>query len=203
LSPKIVDKENKKLEIMHAAMSVFAKKGLVKTKMTDIAESAEIGKGTIYEYFRSKEEIFGSAFTYFFKSMNLMISEALKTTDDPVEQLRLLVDRSLKGVLHEGSDFAGIMMDFWAEGIRNKDKKIMEMINLGKIYEDFRHIICSILEDGIKKKIFKPLNTLYTSAVFIAAFDGIILQWIMDRELIDLEKVSAVLIDNFMHGVLK
>jgi TetR/AcrR family fatty acid metabolism transcriptional regulator len=198
-----VDKETKKFEIMHAAMHVFAKKGLVKTKMTDIADEAGIGKGTIYEYFRSKEEIFGTAFSYFFKKMNSMVSEALATTDDPVEQLRLLVDRSLRSFLHEGSDFAGIMMDFWAEGIRNKDQKIIEMINMGKIYEDYRRMIRSILENGIKKKIFRPLNTLYTSAIFIAAFDGIVLQWIMDRELIDLEKTADVLVDNFMNGILK
>ena len=39
-------------------MQVFAKKGVAKTKMIDIATIARVGKGTIYEYFASKEDIF-------------------------------------------------------------------------------------------------------------------------------------------------
>ena len=61
--PKIVDKAAKKNEILLAAMRLFAEKGVVNSKMADIAIAAGIGKGTIYEYFRSKEEIFGEAFS--------------------------------------------------------------------------------------------------------------------------------------------
>ena len=62
MSPKIIDKEAKKAEILQAAMQVFSRKGVAKTRMADIAVAAGIGKGTIYEYFRSKEEIFAAAF---------------------------------------------------------------------------------------------------------------------------------------------
>ena len=58
MAPKIVDKEAKKTQIIIAATQVFSKLGVAKTKMIDIAQAAGIGKGTIYEYFRSKEEIF-------------------------------------------------------------------------------------------------------------------------------------------------
>jgi AcrR family transcriptional regulator len=203
VSPKIVNKEEKKAEIIHAAMIVFAKRGLVKTKMIDIAEQAGIGKGTIYEYFRSKEDIFATAFQYFFSEMTTAIESILADTEDPVEQLKLLMTESLNSLQHVGSDFAAIMMDFWAEGIRNKDQRILSIINLKKIYENYRRTIRTILEDGISKGVFKPINTLYTSAVLIAAFDGLILQWIMDRELIDLEKVTNVLISNFLEGIKK
>ncbi len=60
--PKIVDKEAKRKKILEASMRVFAKKGVENTKMKDIAKSAGIGKGTIYEYFNSRDEILQKSF---------------------------------------------------------------------------------------------------------------------------------------------
>ena len=64
---RIVNKKEKREKILEAAISVFAKKGTAKTKTADIAEAAQIGKGTIYEYFQSKDEIIMAAFYYVIK----------------------------------------------------------------------------------------------------------------------------------------
>jgi AcrR family transcriptional regulator len=201
--PKIVDKEAKKLEILHAAMRVFAQHGVVKAKMIDIANAAGVGKGTIYEYFRSKEEIFEQAFQFVFDSTEIKIQEALNTTEDPERQLQLLVDVSLSHFFHDGGEFAGIMMDFWAEGIRRKDDKLLSIVDLKQIYKSYRTIIAGILENGINKGIFRKIDTFRASAVFIAAMDGIMLQWILDRELIDLNKLAKDLIAVFLDGLKK
>ena len=57
MSPKIVDKEKRKKEIIDATLKLFSQKGYEATSMSQIAELAGIGKGTIYEYFESKEEL--------------------------------------------------------------------------------------------------------------------------------------------------
>ena len=199
--PRIVNKESKKLAILHAAMRVFAQKGVVKTKMIDVANTAGVGKGTIYEYFRSKEEIFEQAFQFVFTTTEDKIKEALITTEDPIEQLRLLLEVSLSHFFHDGGEFAGIMMDFWAEGIRKKDEKLLSIIDLKQIYKSYRNMIATILENGIRKGIFRKINTFRTSAVFIAAMDGVLLQWILDRELIDLNKIARDLIEVFLNGI--
>ncbi len=201
--PKVIDKEAKKKEIIFAALSVFASKGVVKTKMIDIAEAAGIGKGTIYEYFRSKEEIFAAGFVLFFEDMEKMIEKALEGTDDPEQQLQLLMDTSLDSLNQYGPDFAAIMMDFWAEGIRNKDEEFLTAINMPRIYEEYRRLVRGILENGIKKGVFKSCNTLQTSAALIGAFDGIMLQWIMDRDMIDIEAAYASLLEHFLNGIKK
>ena len=103
--------------------------------------------------------------------------------------------------MHIGDEFADIMMEFWAEGIRNKDQDFLDAINLKGVYSDYRKMIQKILESGIKKGIFKPLDTKSTASVLIGAFDGIMLQWIMDRNSIDLKKVPAVLMDGFIEGI--
>jgi AcrR family transcriptional regulator len=203
LSPKIIDKEAKKMEIIHAAIQVFARKGLVKTKMTDIAEAAGIGKGTIYEYFRSKDEIFQSGFKKFFSEIEQDISKVTSATDNPVEQMRLLVSSYLKTLYKYGSEHVSIIMHFWAEGIRTQDQEMLDSLNIGRIYEDYRRAVRAVLENGIRKGIFKPVNTFYASAVFIAAFDGILLQWILDHELIDFRKAASTMMEVLLNGFLK
>src|SRR3546814_8314834 len=56
--PKIVDKDAKRLSLIEAAAIVFAREGFARTKMAHIAAEAGVGKGTLYEYFASKNELF-------------------------------------------------------------------------------------------------------------------------------------------------
>lgn len=199
--PKIVDKEAKKLEILHAAMRVFARKGIVKTKMIDIAREAVVGKGTIYEYFRSKDEIFTSAYQFLFKMTEHGVYSALQSTDDPEKKLQLLIETFFNSFLHDGEEFAEIMMDFWAEGVRNKDADVMEIIDLKSIYTEYRKVISAILNEGISRGVFRQMDVHSMSSAFIGAFDGLMLQWIVDRGVIDIKRVSAVMLDGFFNGI--
>jgi AcrR family transcriptional regulator len=199
--PKIVDKEAKKLEILHAAMFVFARKGIVNTKMIDIAREAGVGKGTIYEYFPSKEGIFISAYHFMFEMTENEIKMAMASTDDPLKKLELILDITFNSFMGHGGEFAAILMDFWAEGVRKNDSKVLEIIDLKGAYEQLRQLVSSILKEGIKQKIFRKMDVNLVSAVLLGALDGVALQWIMDRKAINLEKVTSVIIDSFLNGI--
>jgi len=203
MTPRIVNKEAKKMEIIQAAVKAFSTKGMVKAKMADIAQVAGIGKGTIYEYFRSKEEVFAAGFQIFFQEMKQQIESAIKTTCDPVEQLRLLINVSFKSFLHHGSDIAMIMMDYWAEGIRNKDEKILDAINLRKIYSEFRTMIRTIVDNGMRQGVFRTVDSHHVASVLIGAMDGLMLQWIMDHQDIDLDKATESVMDLFINCLCK
>ena len=201
--PKIVDKEAKKLSILHAAMHVFARQGVVKTKMIDIARYAGVGKGTIYEYFRSKEEIFNSAYQYFFEDVENALQQVVASKGDPVVKLEMIVQRSCNMLLHDGGEFAGIMMEFWAEGVRNKDKEVLDIINLKNIYETYRRLIIDILDEGIQQQVFRKVDVISVAAIFIGALDGLLLQWIMDHQKIDIQKASTAMVECFVNGLKK
>ena len=171
--------------------------------MIDIAIAGGVGKGTIYEYFRSKEEIFATAFSYFFENMSATINHALENEHDPLRQLELLVEKSFDAILHGDDDFAEIMMDFWAEGVRNKNEDVLQSINLKAIYTEYRSMVRKILENGIQTGVFRLLDVHAAASVFIGLFDGILLQWILDRKEINLQKIKAVLLDSFINGIKK
>jgi AcrR family transcriptional regulator len=199
--PKIVDKKEKKLEILHAATKVFAKKGVAKTKMVDIADEAGIGKGTIYEYYRSKEEIFGDTFRLIFDQMESQMANAIGHTQDPIVKLKILIQVTLKEFLEHSGDLAGIMMDFWAEGVRSKNTDVLSIINLELVYSEYKLLIVDILHDGMKKGIFRKVDANSLASIIIGSMDGIMLQWIINKNAVNLAKVSEVMVDTLLNGI--
>ncbi len=189
MAPKIVDKEAKKEQIIHAAMSVFAEKGVANTKMIDIARAAAIGKGTIYEYFRSKEDIFAAAFNRMNRDMELKIGEILEEDDPPAVQLQRIFDISLDYFCRDAAEFSSVMMDFWAEGIRRKNPDMMGVINLKEIYDQYRMIIAGIVRKGQQAGQFNDVDPLSYASLAIGALDGLLLQMVMSAEIIDLARI--------------
>ena len=199
--PKIIDKQAKKQDIIEAAMKVFAQKGFANTKMADVAEAAHIGKGTIYEYFKSKEQIFEFVFNHFMESMETSVARAIFKITDPVEKIKVIFLSWADMIAAHTSDIVEIMLDFWAEAVRKKDDKQLGIVKLEQIYEDFRMIIKSILDEGIRLAKFKPINTFYTASVMLGAMDGLMIQWIMNKNIFDVRKATEHSVNVFLTGI--
>ena len=183
-------------------MRMFAQNGVVKTKMTDIADAAGIGKGTIYEYFRSKEDIFAEAYSHIFMETEIRIAKVLESPIQPEEKLRMLMSVTIEEILSgDGGEFAGIMMSFWSEGIRNKNERIMEIIDLKKVYSEYRTLISGIIKEGIEKGQFRDIDIRVAASVIMGAMDGILLQYIMDRNIFTPEEAVSVMLDSFLRGI--
>ncbi|MBN2008906.1 TetR/AcrR family transcriptional regulator [candidate division KSB1 bacterium] len=199
--PKIIDKEEKRQAILIAAMKVFAQKGIANTKMTDIADAAGIGKGTIYEYFRNKEEIFQASYSVFMESMEATIAQRIFKITDPVEKLKALFRAMTETFAGSGADFMDMMLDFWAEAVRQKDESKIKIVDLHKIYADFRQIIGAILDEGIRLGKFKHMNTFMAASIMIGAMDGIMLQWIMDRKNFNANEAVECFLNELLAGI--
>lgn len=203
MTPKKIDKAAKKQEILEAAMKLFARNGVTNTKMAHIAEVAGVGKGTIYEYFRSKEDIFASAYHHMFAETEELIEKVLQSNIGPEERLKAVLGDTIEALLGDGGEFAGIMMEFWSEGIRSKDDRILKIINLDEIYRQYRQIISEILEEGISQGIFRRVDTHLTASALIGAMDGLFLQWILEPGIFEPREATDVLIDCYLNGIKK
>jgi len=201
--PRVVDRDEKRRMIMQGAMQAFARKGVMKTKASDIATAAGVGKGTIYEYFRSKEEIFTAVFQFFFENLNITIDAALARTEDPLQKLRIIIGQSIDGFLQDDGKFAELIMEFWAEGVREKDPMMFGTIDLKKMYADYRGLIAGVIDEGIRKGAFKPMDPNMTASLVMAVLDGIGLQWIMDHDLFEINRLSDQIIETLLEGIRK
>lgn len=201
--PKIVDKKAKKLDIVHAALKEFARKGVANTKMADIARAAGIGKGTIYEYFKDKNEIFVESFNQFLATMDTILGGKIYRLSDPVEKLKAFFQGWGELIAHTGDDYIGVMLEFWAEGIRESHDFAKSPINLKEIYEQFRAMLKAILDEGIAQGKFREINSTYTAALLIGALDGLMLQWILDKTIFPVQDIIDHVVEEFLTGIMK
>lgn len=80
-------KERTRLEILHAATRVLARKGLHATKITDIAAAADVGVGTFYLHFDTKEALFAAVVEETVARLKATVDEARTSVSDPVERV--------------------------------------------------------------------------------------------------------------------
>lgn len=97
MSPRIVDKDEKRAVIAMAALSVFNRKGFHGCRMSDIALEAGIGKGTIYEYFPGKDEIILFIFQHMMQEFDSLMEVEFT---HPVEGLVSILYSSLENLDH-------------------------------------------------------------------------------------------------------
>lgn len=194
--PKLVNKEEKKQNILLAALKVFSKKGYYNTKIIEVAREAGIGKGTVYEYFSSKEQLFGESFTFLFTQLESELMSIINNSGSPTEKILRLIDVSFGEFTRYGEGFLEVMMDFWAEGIRNKSRKHDDFINLHDIYQEYRQLIATLIEEGIASGEFKKVNSNAEASILMAIMDGLMLQWMMDKEAFTLKEAVQFIKDH-------
>ncbi|MCJ7801175.1 MAG: TetR/AcrR family transcriptional regulator, partial [Candidatus Marinimicrobia bacterium] len=106
--------EDKRTQILHSAIGLFAKKGLERGKIADIAKHAGIGKGTIYEYFKSKDEIFRAIEKMFIFDSIGQITSITQSKKSPTEKIEEIINYSVN--MHEiMGDATLIIAELWAQ----------------------------------------------------------------------------------------
>src|SRR5258708_5391791 len=90
-------KSNRKYEaILRAAINVFAGGGFFNSKVADVAREAGVADGTVYLYFKNKEDILVSIFNHYMEEALAAGKASLAKTQDPIEKLRRIVHAPLE-----------------------------------------------------------------------------------------------------------
>jgi len=186
---------DKRSAILKAATKVFAQKGFFNSKVADIAEKAKIADGTVYLYFKSKDEILHSIFD---RAMEAFISEGktqLADLKDPIEKLRRIAE------LHHsrlGSD-RNLAVVFQVE-LRGSTKFMREFSAAG--FADYLNIIRKTIEEGQKAKIFrKDIKPIIAAKIFYGALDELVTNWILSKKRYPLAPMADEVLKIFLKGI--
>jgi len=186
-------------------MIIFAKEGINKGTIASIAQEAKVGKGTIYEYFKSKEEIFEEMLDEFFQNMLLdwkglndleipTIKKLEKIFEYTFEYLSLIDEQNFHQLI--------IIIEIMLYAMR-KDLSKSTQIDLGKILQKLYKIIEPIIENGIKEGVLKDIDKEYFTFILFGSLDGIALHYYFQRNYIDVDKLKAYSMEIFLNGILK
>ncbi|MEA3287246.1 MAG: TetR/AcrR family transcriptional regulator [Candidatus Marinimicrobia bacterium] len=186
--------------IIRAAIQIFARDGLEKGKIADIAVKAGIGKGTVYEYFRSKDEIFHSIVDTLMGDL-VDASEKLYSMQlSPYDKLRTFMRMNTELVFEMG-DSVLIMTEIWAQGARAIRRGEHQSGQLSSGYTKMRHLVINILKAGVMAHEFREMNYEGVSTLCLAFIDGFVWQFMLsdDREAFD--RALSEGIHSFMKGL--
>ena len=188
---------DKRDAILRAATQVFARRGFFQSQVADIARAAGVAAGTVYLYFRSKDDLLVSIFE---RTMKETLSEghgAMATVGDPRERLRLLARRHLERM----GDDRDLAIVFQVE--LRQSTKFMERFSSTYLREYLGIIRNTIAEgqaSGVFRKDFNP--TIAAKAIF-GAIDEMATNWILTQRKYALAAQADEVIDIFLTGVTR
>jgi len=198
------EKERRRQQIMVAARRVFSNTSFNKATMEDIAQEAELSPGTIYLYFKNKEELFASLSLKVLHYLNVRLEHVHKEKYKKPEQKI----EALKEALYEVYEFDPIALigTFHlqsSETLRNLSPSLLSDIkDLSR--SSFRSI-AKIFEEGIKKGDFIDRHPVALADIVWALFSGVVL-WEESKRLIDnkkdfLKSTLDIAFDIFTQGI--
>ncbi|MGB5893332.1 MAG: TetR/AcrR family transcriptional regulator [Ignavibacteriaceae bacterium] len=168
LSRKEKERLFKRAAIMDAAVSIFAKKGYRDTTLDEIAITSEFGKGTIYNYFKSKEDIYSAIIDDVSANLYDIIQQAdseTKSSKDFFKMHAKLVFQYCVGKRDAFIIYVREIAHFTTDIFINDRKKINER------HKKVRNVLIKIISKGMKLKEIKKydaekLTTLYEHLIF-------------------------------------
>ena len=166
----IVNKEKKRNDIACACKDILLEHGIKNLTVSQIAKTANIGKGTVYEYFKNKEEIVFEIMTAFIteyeKNLSEIVSEETSVKKKLFHFLYLgFKDEESRRQLTLYREFLAISMTSGTD----------EMIDFNmQCRRKFSDILGQILKDGIEKGELPPQTEALTSAILAFALGLIV-----------------------------
>jgi AcrR family transcriptional regulator len=138
--------------ILEAAEKVFSEKGFYDAKISKIAELANVSVGTIYRFYKSKEELYGEVIKKKLLEMEREVERAVEGKE-PLEAIKVYVNTVVDFFSKEYHFFEIFMMELGSSFIIDTER-----FNLSEWYRDYVKKLSKIVEKGIEEGIFKKLN---------------------------------------------
>jgi AcrR family transcriptional regulator len=198
------EKDRRRQQIIVAAKRVFSEKGFNKSTMEDIASEAELSPGTLYLYFKNKEELYASLSLRILQYLHIRVEHVNKETDlSPEQKLEKLIE-----TMYDVYDFDPlIIINMFhlqsSETLKNLSPRLMTQIE--ELSRKSIGAISNIFREGVEKGVFIEKHPVALSDIFWSLFSGVIL-WeaskkIMNEDKDYLKNTLAIAFEIFTQGV--
>lgn len=181
--------------ILEAAVKVFAERGFFQSTISQIAKEAGVADGTIYLYFKNKDDILVHICSYKAKQIFDRFREEVEKADSAIDKLRNLIYRHLKEFQRD-RNMAVVYQTETHQMNRLTEDQIKEMSNM------YLDIISKIVEQGQKEdSIRKDLYLSLVKRFILGAVDEVINTWLHSDGEYDLTSMADPLVELFIRGI--
>lgn len=191
-------------EILTAAERIFDAHGYAATTVEAVAAEAGISKGSIYNYFRSKRDLFTQVFSAALAGDEADFDRVATSPTTAAEKLNWVVD-NWAGRMEHHKRIGGLVLEFWATAARQEQEG--ELAGwFEQQYTHWRQKIAAIIAQGLEAGEFdRDLQPEVAASLIMAMLDGIIVQSILDMRVhVDdafLEAIKRAILTSLAGGV--
>jgi len=184
-------------QIIDAAIRVFARHGYYNSRVSDIAKEAGVASGTIYLYFKTKDDILVTLFREKMAEWVAFLREAITDLPDAPAKLRRLVALHLR-MLEENPDLAEVVQVELRQG-----QKFFRGASAHEITAYFA-LIGSVLEEGMAAGLIRSdLSVKLATKTLFGAMDQVATSWVLGKRRYRLSDTADALADIFLKGVVR
>jgi len=166
------EKQQRKLDIIDAAEKVFLTKGFDQTTMDDVAEQVELSKGTLYLYFRSKEELYSEIIKRGEQILTNLFKEAVDTEENGLCKVKRIGEAFIK-FYHEHEEYHEALMTGHSKTHVDEEEEYCD--DCAKSKTESNEVFVNAIQEGIKDgSIRKDIDPMKTSLLLWAQSMGIL-----------------------------
>lgn len=189
---------DKDQRILDAAKILFSRFGLKKTSIEEIAQHAGLGKGTVYLYFKSKDEIFSVLASGFAAEFDKALNEALQIPTSPTEKLRAFIETRVGFFDRCFKEYGSTAESILEAEASSVVKGIRKQYGAGHV-----KIIADLLEDGKSRGEFSFENPQFTALAIYHILESLVRPWNGDSEVVTAEEKAKACVALLLDGLLK
>lgn len=181
--------------ILRAAITTFARHGFFNAQVADVARAAGVAAGTVYLYFRNKDDLLVSIFDRTMAEWIEQGREALAQLEDPISRLDEIARRHLERM---GRD-RDLAIVFQVE--LRQSVKFMEQFSSTRL-RDYLGIIRDVISDGQDRGLFRDgMKPTMAAKLFFGMLDELATNWVLTPRRYPLEADGPLVVDLFVNGL--
>jgi AcrR family transcriptional regulator len=184
--------ESKRTEILEAASRIFSDRQFHEVLIDDVASAAHVGKGTIYRYFETKEDLFFATILHGFDGLYEALLASLPREASPTRRLERIAREMLEFFASRGYFFRLVHHDERRFAAREEE--------LQKRRDNVGRLIQECLLDGIERREFRGIDVRIAAELFrgmIRAANG------FRRQEDDVDELVSAILEVFVQGIAK
>ncbi len=191
------EKERQRGEMLTVALDLFSERGYHGVSMHEIAKRADFAIGTVYKFFKSKEDLYKALIMETAAEYHALLEGALSKEGDTLSVVRDYV-RAKAGVF---ANSASALRLYVAE-TRGASFNIRAGLDedIQGLYDEVVEGLASVLEKGVKDKVLKKLDPYYMAVALEGLTNAFLFCWLKDPERHPYEKNVAMITELFLRG---
>ncbi|MBA3008670.1 MAG: TetR/AcrR family transcriptional regulator [Proteobacteria bacterium] len=179
------EKERRREDIIDAARTVFSAKGFNSATMEEIASAAELSPGTLYLYFKNKEELHTSLSINILKHLGVEIQKVVHQDISVEEKIERFRDVFIEVYDYDSNILINLFHLQSGETLHNLSDEVLQQL---KKYSSQAHgAIIAVVKEGIEAGIFIDEHPVALADVLWASYAGVVL-WVDSKRLLNDQK---------------